>query len=95
MLLCADAAAASADLAGGMLAGPGPDLNRRCKLDTPLLYGPDLVRNFCPAEPRNCTSESRWPAQSQIVAQLRSYGPSRVFGNTGRRVVAIRQASVV
>jgi len=30
------------------------------------------VRNFCAAEPRNCTSESRRSAQSQIVAQLMS-----------------------
>jgi hypothetical protein len=30
------------------------------------------VRNFGAAEPQNCTSESRRPAQSQIVAKLRS-----------------------
>jgi len=51
---------------------PGRDLNRWRKLDSSSLYGPDFVRNFCAAEPRNCTSESRRSAQSQIVAQLMS-----------------------
>jgi len=53
-----------------MVAGTAPDLNCWRKLDTPLLYGLALVRNFCAAEPQNCTPESRRPAQSQIVAQL-------------------------
>ena len=53
-----------------MIAGPvWPELRR--KLDTPLLYELALVRNFCAAEPRNCTSENR-PAQSQTVTQPRS-----------------------
>ena len=56
--------------------------------DTAPPYGRGLVRNFGPREPRNRTSESHRPAQSQIMAQLRSFRMSKSDLQVGRSTTA-------